>query len=187
MWSRNWSLQPGSQLRDLVVNQESPRQTKPKKGQFMNFSRGHSGTKVQCESCLFSQGKTPESTKMGEIHELFVLALSLVWFAGATSELSSAILASLSCNKLTCRALSKVSRCCSATVRVASNMSDAYHSTSEITFSGFVLGEFKFVKNLATIWALLRPTFLSAKDFRVFVLCDLVKLTNNWLKLTEID
>ena len=54
------------------------------KGQFMNFSQGHSGTKVQCESCLFSQGKTPEFTKMGEIHELFVLALSLVWFAGAT-------------------------------------------------------------------------------------------------------
>ena len=59
-------------------NQESPQQTKPKKGQFMNFSQGHSGTKVQCESCLFSQGKTPEFTKMGEIHELFV--------AGATPE-----------------------------------------------------------------------------------------------------
>ena len=52
-------------------NQEWPRQTKPKKGQFMNFSQGHSGTKFQCESCLFSQGKTPEFTKMGEIHELF--------------------------------------------------------------------------------------------------------------------
>ena len=26
---------------------------KPKKGQFINFSQGHSGTKVQCESCLF--------------------------------------------------------------------------------------------------------------------------------------
>ena len=64
--------------------QEWPRQTKPKKGQFMNFSQRHSGTKVQCESCLFSSGKTPEFTKMGEIHELFVLALSLVWFAGAT-------------------------------------------------------------------------------------------------------
>ena len=57
-----------------------------KKGQFMNFSQGHSGTKVQCESCLFSQGKTPEFTKMGEIHELFVLALCLVWFAGATPD-----------------------------------------------------------------------------------------------------
>ena len=52
----------------------------------MNFSQGHSGTKVKCESCLFSQGKTPEFTKMGEIHELFVLPLSLVWFAGATPE-----------------------------------------------------------------------------------------------------
>ena len=31
----------------------------------------------------FPKGKTPEFTKMDEIHELFVLALSLVWFAGA--------------------------------------------------------------------------------------------------------
>ena len=67
-------------------SQEWPRQTKPKKGQFMNFSQGHSGTKVQCESCLFSQGKTAEFTKMGEIHELFALALFLVWFAGATPD-----------------------------------------------------------------------------------------------------
>ena len=29
----------------------------------------------------FPKGKTPEFTRMGEIHELFVLALSLVWFA----------------------------------------------------------------------------------------------------------
>ena len=58
--------------------QESPRQTKPKKGQFMNFSWGQTGTKLRCESRLFSQGKTPELTKMGEIPELFVLALSLV-------------------------------------------------------------------------------------------------------------
>ena len=57
-----------------------------KKGQFMNFSRGQSGTKVRCELRLFSQGNTPEFTKMGEIHELFLLALSLVWFAGATPE-----------------------------------------------------------------------------------------------------
>ena len=34
----------------------------------------------------FPKEKTPEFTKMGEIHELFVLALSLVWFAGATPE-----------------------------------------------------------------------------------------------------
>ena len=42
----------------------------------MNFSRRHTGTEVRCESRLFSQGKTPEFTKMGEIHKLFVLALS---------------------------------------------------------------------------------------------------------------
>ena len=49
----------------------SPANQTSKKGQFMNFSGGQSGTKVQCESCLFSQGKTPEFTEMGEIHELF--------------------------------------------------------------------------------------------------------------------
>ena len=43
-------------------HQEWPRQTKPKKGQFMNFSQRDSGTKAQCELCLFSQGKTPEFT-----------------------------------------------------------------------------------------------------------------------------
>ena len=32
------------------------------------------------KSRLFFQGKSPEFTKMGEIHELFVLPLSLVWF-----------------------------------------------------------------------------------------------------------
>ena len=37
---------------------------------------------------LFCQGKTPEFTKMGEIHELFVLALSLVWFAGAAPDMT---------------------------------------------------------------------------------------------------
>ena len=52
----------------------------------MNFSRGQTRTKVRCELRLFSLGKTPEFTKMGEIHELFVLALSLVWFAGATPD-----------------------------------------------------------------------------------------------------
>ena len=52
----------------------------------MNFSQRHSGTKVRYESRLFSQGKTPEFTKMGKIHELFVLALALVWFAGATPD-----------------------------------------------------------------------------------------------------
>ena len=34
-------------------SQEWPRQTKPEKGRFMNFSQGHSGTEAQCESCFF--------------------------------------------------------------------------------------------------------------------------------------
>ena len=34
----------------------------------------------------FPKEKTPEFTKKGEIHELFVLDLSLVWFAGATPD-----------------------------------------------------------------------------------------------------
>ena len=45
------------------------------------------GTKVQfVNRACFPKEKTPEFTKMGEIHELFVLALALVWFAGATPE-----------------------------------------------------------------------------------------------------
>ena len=54
----------------------------------MDFSQGHSGTKVQyVNRACFPKEKTPEFTKMGEIQELFVLALSLVWFAGATPDL----------------------------------------------------------------------------------------------------
>ena len=34
----------------------------------------------------FPKEDTKEFTKMGEIHELLVLALSLVWFAGATPD-----------------------------------------------------------------------------------------------------
>ena len=34
----------------------------------------------------FPKENTPEFTKLGEIHELFVLVFSLVWFAGATPE-----------------------------------------------------------------------------------------------------
>ena len=57
-------------------NQEWPRQTKPKKGQFMNFSQGHSGTKVRyVNRACFPKEKQARFTKMGEIHELFVLAL----------------------------------------------------------------------------------------------------------------
>ena len=37
-------------------------------------------------ACFRKEKKTPEFAKMGEINELFVLALSLVWFAGATPD-----------------------------------------------------------------------------------------------------
>ena len=70
--------------------QEWPRQTKPKKGQFMNFSRGGA---FRNKSSIFVKivpvflgKKTRIHTKTGEIHELFVLALYLVWFAGATPD-----------------------------------------------------------------------------------------------------
>ena len=69
--------------------QESPRQTKPKKGQFMKFSRGKLELKFDVNLACFTKEKTPEFTKMGDIHELFVLALSLVWFAGATADSSA--------------------------------------------------------------------------------------------------
>ena len=48
-----------------LIYQEWPRQTKPKKGQFMNFPQGHSGTKFRCESCLFSWGKNTRIHKNG--------------------------------------------------------------------------------------------------------------------------
>ena len=50
----------------------------------MNFSRVIPEQKFNVNRACFPKKKTPEFTKMGEIHELFVLALSLVWFAGAT-------------------------------------------------------------------------------------------------------
>ena len=53
----------------------------------MNFSQGHSGTKVRYVNRACFLRKTSEFAKMGEIHELFVLALFLVWFAGATPEI----------------------------------------------------------------------------------------------------
>ena len=50
--------------------QEWPRQTKPKKGQFMNFPQGHSITKVRdVNRACFPKEKKHQ---MGEIHELFV-------------------------------------------------------------------------------------------------------------------
>ena len=54
----------------------------------MNFSQGHSGTKVRnVNRARFPKEKQARiHQKMCEIHELFVLALSLVWFAGTTPD-----------------------------------------------------------------------------------------------------
>ena len=50
----------------------------------MNFSQGHSGTKVDnVNRACFPKEKHQNSHKNGR---LFVLALSLVWFAGATPD-----------------------------------------------------------------------------------------------------
>ena len=49
------------------VLRESPRQTKPKKGQFMNFSPGHSGTKVRyVNRACFPKEKHQNSQKWAE-------------------------------------------------------------------------------------------------------------------------
>ena len=58
----------------------------------MNFSQGHSGTKVRdVNRACFPKEQHQNSTKMGEIHELFVLALSLAcrgdsWFRISTRQ-----------------------------------------------------------------------------------------------------
>ena len=56
----------------------------------MNFSQGHSGTEVRSVNrACFPEGKHQNSHKNGRnSYELFVLALSLVWFAGATPDLN---------------------------------------------------------------------------------------------------
>ena len=46
-------------------NQEWPRQTKPKKGQFMKFSQGHSGTKFNVNRACFPKEKHQNSQKNG--------------------------------------------------------------------------------------------------------------------------
>ena len=72
-WRTNFHLGCTSKLlRTELCNssQEWPRQTKPKKGQFMNFSQGHPRTKVQCESSLFLKAKHQNSRKKGQqIHD----------------------------------------------------------------------------------------------------------------------
>ena len=47
------------------------------------------GTNVRCESRLFPQGKNARVHKNGRIHELFVLALSLVWLPGRLLTIAS--------------------------------------------------------------------------------------------------
>ena len=70
--------------------QERPQQTKPKKGRFMNFSQGHSGTKVQCESCLFSGGHLKPVTlkpviRIFRIFRVFASAFSALLLCGVSS------------------------------------------------------------------------------------------------------
>ena len=57
---------------------------KPPKRSKMKMVGDSSEGSVAREAHLNLKEKTPEFTKMSEIHELFVLTLSLVWFAAAT-------------------------------------------------------------------------------------------------------
>ena len=69
--------------------QEWPRQTKPKKGQFMNFSQGHSGIKVRYVSfvLVFLRKNKPEFTqKWAKFMNFSFWPFLCVWFAGATPE-----------------------------------------------------------------------------------------------------
>ena len=86
------SLMFGRSAASKSFFQEWPRQTKPKKGQFMNSSRRHSGTEVQVvnRACFPKEKAHQNSHKNGRnSYGLFVLVLSLVWFAGATPDSES--------------------------------------------------------------------------------------------------
>ena len=86
-------------LANLVLGVVPANQTKERSVHEL-FAGTNLNQSSMCELCLFSQGKTPEFTKKGEIHELFVSApfldwfgffrfgpfFGLVWFAGATPE-----------------------------------------------------------------------------------------------------
>ena len=77
-------LQGACHFRDQLKG--NSRSGKPnQKGRFMNFSGG-GGANLNLNSMwivLVFPGKTPESTKKGELHELFIAAFFLVWSAGA--------------------------------------------------------------------------------------------------------
>ena len=65
--------------------QESPRQTKERP--VHELSPGAFRNKSSMWIVLvFLRKNTRIHTKMGEIHELFVVALSFLWFAGATPD-----------------------------------------------------------------------------------------------------
>ena len=51
---------------------------KPNKGQLMNFSQGHSGTEVQCESYFFPKGKHQNSQKWAKFMNFSFLPF--LWF-----------------------------------------------------------------------------------------------------------
>ena len=59
---------------------------KTPKGQVVPFSRVYPEQKFNVNRACFPKENHQNSQKLGEIHELFVLALSLVWFAGATPD-----------------------------------------------------------------------------------------------------
>ena len=59
--------------------QEWPRQTKPKKGQFMNFSQGHSGTKIRyVNRACFPKEKHQNSQKWAKLMNFSFW--HLLWF-----------------------------------------------------------------------------------------------------------
>ena len=51
------------------------------------FRGGKFEPKFDVNRTCFAKEKQAQFTKMGKIHELFVLALSLVWFAGGILDL----------------------------------------------------------------------------------------------------
>ena len=61
------------------MTQEWPRQTKPKKGQLMHFSQGHSGTKVQfVNRACFPKEKHQNSQKWAKFMNF--LFWPFLWF-----------------------------------------------------------------------------------------------------------
>ena len=70
-------LQERPQVKPRLI-QESPWQTKPKKGRCTNFSRGQTGTKVRCESRLFPEDKHENSQNWAKFMNF--LFWPFLWF-----------------------------------------------------------------------------------------------------------